>query len=348
MAEPQPVAIEGDDTIATVFARRVAASPDAVAYHDFDAAHGEWRALTWREVEAQVARVRAAFAREGLERGERVAIMLRNSREWVFFDQAAHAEGLVVVPLYVDDRPDNIAYILDDAACRIVLVEGEEHLKKLAGIADRIPTVKRIVCVKECASSDARVAAFGEWAREEAKPAPPAPTAGTALATIVYTSGTTGRPKGVMLSHQNMLQNVKSALAAFAVYRDDRFLSFLPLSHMFERTAGYYLAITAGATVAFARSIPQLADDFRAMKPTVIIAVPRIFERLHAQVQATLVEAPPLRRRLFDATHRLGWQVFEWQQKRGPWRASFIAWPVLRALVAKKLLDRLGGRLRLC
>jgi long-chain acyl-CoA synthetase len=326
----------------------VAATPDAIAYRHFDAARAAWVDTTWRDASASVARVRAAFRAERLERGERVAIMLRNAPDWIFFDQAAHAEGLVVVPLYVDDRPDNIAYILEDSECRVLLVEGEEHLKKLAEIGSRMPSVRRIVCVKQCRSEDARVAPLAEWAKAAGIEEAAAPVGGDALATIVYTSGTTGRPKGVMLSHQNMLQNVKSALAVYEVYPDDVFLSFLPLSHMLERTAGYYLTLAAGATVAFARSITQLAEDFRSVRPSIMVSVPRIFEKLHGTIQATLADAPPTKRRLFETAHRVGWDVFEWRQKRGPWRASFLAWPLLRALVAKKLLARLGGRLRLC
>jgi long-chain acyl-CoA synthetase len=292
--------------------------------------------------------MRSGLASESLAVGERVAVMLRNGPDWISFDQAAHCEGLVVVPLYVDDRPDNVAYCLEDSACRVLLVEGEEHLKKLSEIRDRMPTVKRIVCVNACASTDGRVVALADWAGAASEDRPRVKVDGNALATIVYTSGTTGRPKGVMLSHQNMLQNVKAALAVYDVYRDDVFLSFLPLSHMLERMAGYYLTMVAGATVAFARSIPQLSEDFRAVRPTVIVSVPRIFEKLHGTIQATLAEGSAGKRRLFEAAHRTGWALFEWQQKRGPWRASFLLWPLLRTLVAKKLLERMGGRLRLC
>jgi long-chain acyl-CoA synthetase len=326
----------------------VGATPDAVAYRHFDTARSAWGETSWREAALAVARIRAGLRAERLAAGERVAIMLRNGPEWVYFDQAAHAEGLVVVPLFVDDRPDNIAYILQDAACRVLLVEGAEHLRKLAEIRDRMPTVKRIVCVADAAAEDARVATLARWAEASGLEAPPANVPGDSLATIVYTSGTTGRPKGVMLSHQNILQNVKAALAVYEVYRDDVFLSFLPLSHMLERTAGCYLTMAAGATVAFARSIPQLAEDFRTASPTVIVAVPRIFERLHGAIQKSLEEGPASRRRLFGIAQDVGWNLFEWRQERAPWRASFLAWPLLRALVARKLLDRLGGRLRLC
>ncbi len=342
------IAIEAGDSIAECFARRVAATPDAVAYRQYDAPHEAWTDITWREASLAVARLRGGLAAERLEPGERVAVMLRNGPEWIYFDQAAHAEGLVVVPLYVDDRPDNIAYCLEDSACRVLLVEGEEHVKKLAEIRDRMPTVKLIVCVKGCASDDGRVTSLAEWAPANVEDRPLAKVSGDALATIVYTSGTTGRPKGVMLSHQNMLQNVKSGLAVYDIYRDDVFLSFLPLSHMLERMAGYYLTMTAGAAVAFARSVAQLSEDFKSVRPTVIVSVPRIFEKLHGAIHATLADASPKKRRLFELAHTVGWNVFEWRQKRGPWRASFLLAPLLRALVAKKLLERMGGRLRLC
>jgi long-chain acyl-CoA synthetase len=344
----QNVNIESTDSIAECFARRVAATPDAVAYRRFDSATESWKDITWGEAASAVARVRSGLGAEGLAVGERVAIMLRNGPEWIYFDQAAHAEGLVVVPLYVDDRPDNVAYCLENSAVRVLLIEGEEHLKKLAEIRDRMPTVKRIVCVKGCVSDDARVTSLDQWAGKDASDRPPVKIDGNALATIVYTSGTTGRPKGVMLSHQNMLQNVKSALGVYEVYREDLFLSFLPLSHMLERMAGYYLTMVAGSTVAFARSIQQLAEDFKAVRPTVIVSVPRVFERLHGQITTALAGASATKRRLFEIAHRVGWNLFEWKQKRGPWRASFLAWPLLRVLIANKLLERLGGRLRLC
>ena len=349
MASTAAIPIGDADSIAECFARRVRATPQAIAYRDFDTATGQWAALTWAEAAAMVARVRFALGAEGLAAGERVAIMSRNSREWVFFDQAAHAEGLVVVPLFADDRPENVAYILNDAGVRAILVEGPEQLAKLAEIAHRIPTVLRIVAVKApAAHGDARVREFKDWIAREAAAAPPLEIEGLQLATIVYTSGTTGKPKGVMLSHRNVLQNVKSALAVYEVLPEDVFVSFLPLSHMLERTVGYYLTMAAGAQVAFARSVALLGEDFKSVRPTIIVSVPRIFERLHGAILGSLDSAPPSRRRMFELAHRVGWDLFEWRQKRGRWKPSFLLWPLLRALVASKLLERLGGRLRLC
>ena len=345
---PSGISIGPGDSIADVFARRVAATPDAVAYRE---RVGEgWTDSTWAQVAAAVERTRAAFEAERLDAGDRVAIMARNGRDWVVYDQAAHAQGLVVVPLYVDDRPDNVAYILNDSGARVVLVDGAEQVAKLEEVAARIPGVQRIVSLAAVGSRrDPRLFSLADWL-----PAPEARQAGErvkvpghALATIVYTSGTTGKPKGVMLSHQNMLQNVKSGLGAYDVFASDVFLSFLPLSHMLERTVGYYLTMVAGSTVAFARSIATLPEDFLSVRPTVIVSVPRIYEKLHAGIQKTLEDATPSRRRLFEAAHHVGWDLFEWKQGRGRWKPAFLAWPLLRALVARKLLQRLGGRLRI-
>jgi long-chain acyl-CoA synthetase len=347
--ETQGIEIGDADSIADCFAKRVSATPDAVAYRDFDPVAGAWTEVTWAEVSRIVDRMRAALVREGLKPGDRVAIMGRNCREWVCFDLAAHSEGLVVVPLFADDRPDNVAYILNDSGARTILVEGPDQLAKLAEVANRLPNVQRIVSVKPFAGDAPRLATQLEfWLPKEAAAKPPVKTDGHTLATIVYTSGTTGKPKGVMLSHRNMLQDVKAALAVYEVYADDVFLSFLPLSHMLERTAGYYLTMAAGAQVAFARSVAQLAEDFKTVRPTVIVSVPRIFERLHGAMQGQLAAAPPSKRRLFELAHRVGWDLFEWRQERGRWKPTFLAWPLLRTFVAAKLLERFGGRLRLC
>ncbi len=349
VSERQTIRIGDGDSIATAFAKRLALSPEAVAYREYDAREELWRTHSWDEVARRAGRVRAALVAEGLAPGERVAIMLRNGVDWVCFDQGAYAAGLVVVPLYVDDRPENVAYILNDSGARVLLVEGEEPLTKLAAVLEELPRVQRILTVKAVAQPLLpRARSLAEWLPAEPSPHPPVPVDGHSLATIVYTSGTTGRPKGVMLSHQNILQNVKAALEAYDVYTDDLFLSFLPLSHMLERTVGYYLTMAAGASVAFARSIPQLAEDFRRVRPTVIVAVPRIFERLHAAIQGQLRDAGAAKRRLFAAAHHVGWSLFEWHQGRGPWKPAFLLWPVLKALVGRRLLERLGGRLRLC
>jgi len=166
------------------------------------------------------------------------------------------------------------------------------------------------------------------------------------LATIVYTSGTTGRPKGVMLSHRNILWNVHASLSVIPVSGDDHMLSFLPLSHTFERTAGYYLSIVTGAQVSFAQSVAKLADDLVAVKPTILIAVPRIFERIYGRLKEKLAAEPAAARRLFELAVSTGWRRFEYSQGRAQWSPRLLLWPALEKLVAKKVQGRLGGRLQ--
>ncbi len=167
------------------------------------------------------------------------------------------------------------------------------------------------------------------------------------LAAIVYTSGTTGRPKGVMLTHRNVVSNVYAIMAEIPLRDNDIYLSFLPLSHTLERTVGYYQPMAAGATVAFARSIALLMDDMQVIRPTMLVSVPRIYERAYVAIQEK-ISSSALRKRLFDLAVDLGWRQFEHAQHRGPpLSGGAQAWlAILDRLVAKPVRDRFGGRLR--
>jgi long-chain acyl-CoA synthetase len=346
--ETRYIALDHDATIAEAFMARATRSPNAPAYKEFDAKAQAWRDYTWREMADLVARMRAGFRREGLQPGDRIAIMLKNGVSWVLADQGAYAHGLVPVPLFVDDRPDNVAFILADAEVKLLIIDGEEHWKRLKTVQDQLGGLQRIVTLRAVADeNEPRLVNFDVWLPASADSHEKPPTRGSDLATIVYTSGTTGRPKGVMLTHRNMLSNAQSGLKVYQVYPEDIFLSFLPLSHMFERTCGYYLNIVSGASVAFARSVPQLAEDLRTVRPTILMSVPRIFERFLAVINDQLKKASPLKKRLFDLSVEIGWARFEYQQSRGAWQPNFLLWPILKPLVADKILARLGGRLRL-
>lgn len=333
--------------------QRVRRTPDTTAYRSYDTVGRCWRDTSWREVGEQVSRWHSALAAEQLQPGDRVAVLLRNSKEWVFFDQAVLSCGLVTVPLYTDDRPDNVAYIMDDSAVKVLLVQDVGQWKRLAPALAGQEQLQRVLILAPAKTSpagllqDERVRFVGDWL-----PAVPAPLVQRngdphALASIVYTSGTTGRPKGVMLSHYNMLSIAHSALTMIDAYQEDLFLSFLPLSHTLERTAGYYLPVMSGSAVAYARSVAQLGEDLVNIRPTVLIAVPRIFERVFARIQGQMDKQSKLKRTLFKMTTAVGWQRFERQQRRARWHPRLLAWPLLRRLVAGKVTEKLGGRLRI-
>jgi long-chain acyl-CoA synthetase len=207
-------------------------------------------------------------------------------------------------------------------------------------------SVMSFVSIDELQDKETRLKSMAEFLPPAAQLQPAPPCQSSELASIIYTSGTTGRPKGVMLSHANMLTNAHACLDTFEVHSNDLFLSFLPLSHTFERTLGYYLAVMTGATVAFARSIPQLSEDMQTIRPTLLISVPRIYERIYGAIKNKLEEGSPLKRKLFHLAVETGWARFEHEQGRGSWKLSFMFWPILQKLVAQKILDRLGGRLR--
>jgi long-chain acyl-CoA synthetase len=336
------ISLEQAGTLFGLFQARVQRTPEAVAYRYFDAEQACWREFSWRESLRQVSAIQVALQKEGLVAGDRVAIMLRNCPHWVFFEQAALGLGLVVVPLYPNDRAENVAYILQDAGIKLLLVEDDAALQLLDDISAQLQGLVRLVTLEACDSRKyARLVTLVDWQLFDTTPSELPAVDSDALATLVYTSGTTGRSKGVMLSHRNILFNVCAAVEQFPIYREDSLLSFLPLSHMLERTLGYYIPMACGARVAYARSVQDLAEDLLSQRPTILISVPRIYERVYNKIQAQMATKSPLAQRLFAQAVEVGWRRF---QRRG---GGGLQWPLLKALVANKIMAKLGGRLRL-
>jgi len=346
--EPGNIPAATARTLAGLFRERVRRTPQETAYRQFNPDDGDWHDYSWSDMAGDVSRWQAALAGENFRHGDRVAILLRNCREWVIFDQAALGSGLVVVPLYTDYRPDNIAYILNNAGCRLLLLQGEEHWAGIRSVLDELGGLARILTLEPVAlpAGEQRVRHIDAWlAGHKSAGLRTDDGAADELATIVYTSGTTGRPKGVMLSHRNILFNCERAVEIVPVNRGDLLLSFLPLSHTFERTVGYYLPMLVGATVAYARSIPELAEDLQTIRPTMMVSVPRIYERVYNKIQAGLAEKPRVAAWLFNTAVSVGWRRFEHRQGRARWHPSLLFWPLLDRLVASKIMARLGGRM---
>jgi len=335
-------------TLDGLFRERVRRSPRAVAYRGFDKATGVWQDSSWEDIAGEVARWRAALVGEGLQPGERVAVLLRNCKEWVIFEQAALSLGLTVVSLYTDDRPDNTAYMLSDSAAKLLLVQDATQWRRLQSVIEPLPDLNRILIGAggRGALGGGRLQDASDWLQATAAKVEPRDHGPDQLAYIVYTSGTTGRPKGVMLSHHNVLTSAAGGVWVLDVYPQDVFLSLLPVTHTFERSLGYYSPMMAGATVVYCRSIPQLAEDLLAVRPTVMICVPRVFERIYTRVQGQMQKRSWLGRRLFYLTIDIGWRRFEVAQGRASHTPSLLLWPLLERLVARKFMARLGGRLR--
>jgi long-chain acyl-CoA synthetase len=338
-------------TLPEVWNARVLATPDREAYRVFDAASRAWISHTWSGVAALVELWRRAFFAENFAPGARIGVLLPNGIDHVCADQAALALGLVTVPLHVIDNPGNLAYILADCGASALIVDSLERWRALADHRAELPDLRCVVYLKGESAADEGIAkaAAPWWLAGAAVPAAPDGRAldAAALASIVYTSGSTGRPKGVMLSHRNIVTDLAAIERAIRVHGDDVFLSFLPLSHTLERTAGYYLPVAAGAAVAFARSAAHLMEDLRAVRPTVLISVPRIYERAYAGLREA-VDAHAVKRWILARAVDVGWRRFEYAQGRAP-RPSVVArlvWPLLDRVVGAPLRDRFGGRLR--
>ncbi len=328
-------------TLDELFRERVRRSSDNVAYKQFDTTQKQWKNWTWAELAVQVERWQVAFKEQGLVKGDRIAICYRNSVEWVIFDQAALRLGLVVVPLYTADRADNMAYVIGDSGAKLVLVANSVVWQKVHDSDEPTDCVNTVLIIQ--GESTEQVKNIEDWLPEFGAHLERGMAEPDDLASIVYTSGTTGRPKGVMLSHKNMLSNAYFGMRSVALTPQDRLLSFLPLSHTLERTVGYYAAMMAGAQVSYNRSIAEMASDLKTIKPTVLISVPRVFERVHNQIYKGLKKESAFKQTLFRYAVTAGWAKFNYQQGTKACSPWLLVAGLLDGLVASKVRERLGG-----
>ncbi|MBU0826706.1 MAG: AMP-binding protein, partial [Gammaproteobacteria bacterium] len=255
---PSPSDIASVQTLPQLLAFRAARTPLSEAYRAFDPHANTWVSLTWADTAQRVSSWAQALAAMHLPTAARVAILLPNGLNAMCADQSTLATGCVPVPLHAIDNPGSIAYILADCEASMLIVSQAEQWEKIQAVGTPFPALRAVVITDDDTSTFQATAASGEgpavgslaqWlagaAHAGSAPVPKAPEADD-LAAIVYTSGTTGKPKGVMLTHRNVVSDVKAVLDRIAPTVDDVFLSFLPLSHTFERTGGYYLPIAAG------------------------------------------------------------------------------------------------------
>ncbi|MEO6022362.1 MAG: AMP-binding protein, partial [Burkholderiales bacterium] len=205
------ISIDAAGSLGGLLRERAKRSPNAIAYRDFNLDSQTWVDRTWRDIVQEAARWQAAFKRQGLKAGDRVALILRNCSHWAAFDQAAMGLGLVIVPVYVEDRPENSAYCLNDSGAKLLFLEGDEHWRRLKPVLGQMPQIERFVTMRKVADDEPRLVCASDWLQPTSAAYVAISLDASSLATIVYTSGTTGRPKGVMLSHRNIMSNAWSA-----------------------------------------------------------------------------------------------------------------------------------------
>jgi len=312
----------------------------------------QWEDLSWQQLADQIVSAAHGLAALGFKAGDRLALLAENQPEWPIMDLACLYLGGVDVPLYLSSPGQDVAYILKDSGASFIAVSGRGQLDKVRRIAPDLPQLSHVVALdSEDQPLDsgtltgcrfAELLALGERQSDRRQP-----VADPGLATIIYTSGTTGFPKGVMLSHRNMLSNVHDAPQVLPLGADDVSLSFLPLSHGFERTTGLYTPLSVGGSIAYGGGTVSLLRDLAEVRPTLLCCVPRVLELVYRRVLGERESAGFAKRQLLDWALALGKSV-------GTRRVEERAIPPLHRLqlqlidriVFQKLRHTLGGRIR--
>jgi long-chain acyl-CoA synthetase len=299
---------------------------------------GQYVSMSYGEFWRSVLNFAAGMRQLGVQPGDKIGILSTNCPEWAIADYAALAVGAVVVPVYPTLPEDQVLYILNNADVFMCVVEDFEQYQK---IASRCPEqLKHIAVIRSESMSENHLSPpwfpftdlleLGQEADVLLRVPAEVPVDG--LATIVHTSGTSGNPKGVMLTHRNIVSNVLASLEVAPVYATDVSLSYLPLSHIFERTVGQFAALTSGACIAYAESLETIQQNLLEVRPTVLVTVPRLLEKVYGRVMENVTGAPgPLRRLL-----HLGLQG----------RGVGLAYRLVDRLVYRKIRQGLGGRIR--
>lgn len=331
-----------------MFDARVAASPEAIAYRFYSPRTHAWHELAWRQAAERVAAWRRVLYAHGVGHGDRVAIMLRNSPEWLCVDQAAMSLGAITVGLFCADTPASNAHLVSDSGAKVIVAVKARWVLRILGERGCADLGHAFVFTGEreadmrlhCA--DAALAAVGDAPDPGvARPAP------DDLASLIYTSGSQGRARGAMLTHANLLSNAQSVADALPVLEREYALSYVPLAHSYERVVDAYRAMIVGATIVFCRH-PRFLGLTLAREPvTTLIGVPRVYERFYVELTRWMARRPRVVRRLIVATINIGEAVFEREQGRAGFRLSHLLWPLLRYFVARRCLRLFGAQMQL-
>ncbi len=308
-----------------------------------------WQSISAQEMLRRVAGLSKALVELGIVSGDRVGLFAPNCPEWHTADFAIQGLGAVTVPIYFNESPDRLVYILNDSGARIVFTAGAAQAKKIFECRSRIPTLDHVISASPGADVDGDLLRYealiastkdadvAEYRRRAAE------IAGDHLATIIYTSGTTGEPKGVMLSHSNLSSNSIDSASNHRLLPSDLALEFLPLAHVYERTAAYSY-ICNGVAIAYLERIEDVPQALLEVHPTVTCAVPRFFEKIYANILEKGRRESGIKRKIFDWSLRVA-------EESVPWRAYGknaspglkLRWRVADALVYSKIREGLGG-----
>ncbi|MDW8289893.1 MAG: long-chain fatty acid--CoA ligase [Armatimonadota bacterium] len=316
---------------------------------------GQTFPITYGEYLQRVIHFSAGLEATGVSFGDRVLLLSENRPEWAIADYALLSLGAIVVPVYPSLPPNQIVYLAQDSGARAIIVSEEKQYRKAVEVSKSVPQLETIVVMDPPADLASNAISFADVEqrgrevadaerrfRERIAQIPP-----EHIATFIYTSGTTGEPKGAMLSHHNLLSNVEGSLQALHAGPEDVFLSFLPLSHVFERMAGHFTAVACGATVYYCETLFTIARDMQIARPTVMLAVPRLFDSIRERILDNVTKQSRLRQRIFHWAMRNGAkaaQAVRGERHWTPWLR--LKWRLADRLVLRKVREVTGGRLR--
>ena len=317
---------------------------------------GAFQPISSRELADAARQAALGLLDLGISPGDRVAILSENRPEWAIADYASLTAGFADVPIYPTLPADQIPYILNDSGALAIFTSTEEQAAKIAQVRSQLESVKHVIGFGP-ATRAGEDFTFDEL-RARGKKADTAEAAAryreralavepNDLATLIYTSGTTGQPKGVMLTHDNVYSNVMAGAAAIPFAGNDSALSFLPLSHIFERMAGHYLMLHTGTSIAYAESIDTVPINLQEVRPTLVLSVPRLYEKMYARVLENALSGGAIKKRIFFWARGVAEQWAD-QKLAGREPAGLLArkYAIAQKLVFSKLQARTGGRLR--
>ena len=300
---------------------------------------GVYFPITYKELSEKVENLSGYLSNFGVGKGDKVAILSENRPEWVISDLSIMTIGAVAVPLHTTFNPKAICNVLEHSEAKILIVSNSGFLNKVLLGQKDLKHLKKIIFLDNLTVDEKET--LGDkvirwktiFSKEQNNQFKKIPLDPNDCCSIIYTSGTTGEPKGVMLSHVNFLSNVEAANEIVPVQDNELFLSFLPLSHIFERLVGYYLPICYGATIAYAENIKQLPANLKEVRPTVIVSVPRVFEKFHDAIWDKVNSGSKIKK-----------SIFKWALRQ---KKCTITCKLADFLVFKKIRKSFGGKLRL-
>ncbi|HBT96306.1 MAG TPA: long-chain fatty acid--CoA ligase [Desulfobulbaceae bacterium] len=321
---------------------------------------GVYLKLTYDQFYERVLMHARGLAKMGVKPGDRIGIFSENRLGWAIADFSIQACRAISAPVYATDTGKEAAHIINHSESAVVFVSTKTQYEKLLSVRELIPNVRAVVSFEEFLG-DPNLPVFSQFQLSE----PDRPlseedkkwleanidaTQQDDILTIIYTSGTTGLPKGVMLTQGNIMSNAQYALEGFGKLPNPMtFLSFLPLSHVLERTAGYYATLMMGNHLAFAENPKMVMENMGEIRPDAMVSVPRIFEKIHSRIHDTVSQAGPLKRFLFHKALAVGYRYVEKKYNRGE-NPGLLAWQyrLFDALVFSKIRRNFGGRLTFC